>query len=226
MTPEPRSSKIRIMLVEDNAAYRKVIDRGLANEPDMELISQFGSAEFALRSLQDMSTRKVPDLILLDLNLPGISGLDALPEFKQSIPDTHIIVLTQSDKEADILQALSAGASGYLLKASTLDQLTDGIRTVMNGGASIDPGMAIYLLNTLKTRPSKKTEENQLSERELEILTLISEGRIKKEIAAKLKISPRTVENHVRHIYAKLQVPNAPAAVAKAFKTGLLHSKK
>jgi two-component system nitrate/nitrite response regulator NarL len=214
-------NKIRVMLVEDHPGYREVITRALKNEKLIELISQFGTAEIALRSLQDRSTRKVPDLILLDLNLPGLSGLEALPYFKQSIPDTKIIILTQSDKDADILNAISLGAKGYLLKSSTANQIRDGIKTVINGGASLDPAVANLILNTISERPRKVPLEKELSEREMEVLSRLGEGLVKKEIASVLGISITTVADHVAHIYEKLEVRNAPSAVNKAHRLGI-----
>ncbi|MDF7826662.1 response regulator transcription factor [Pontiellaceae bacterium B12227] len=214
--------KIKIMLVEDSPAYRKVIDSTLKGDPDLTLISQFGTAEIALRSLQDMSTRNVPDLILLDLNLPGISGIEALPHFRQSIPDTKIIVLTQSNREADVLAAISAGASGYLLKSNTLDQITEAIVTVMKGGAMLDDKVARFILDTMKkTIPKEDPRENILSTRELQVLTLIGEGLIKKEVADQLGIGIKTVNTHVGHIFEKLEVQNAAAAVNRGHRLGL-----
>lgn len=214
-------TKIKVMLVEDHPGYREVITRALKNEKQIELISQFGTAEIALRSLQDMTTRKVPDLILLDLNLPGLSGIEALPFFKQTIPDAKIIILTQSDKESDILNAISQGAKGYLLKSSTANHIRESIKTVIAGGASLDPGVATFILNTMSGRPQKVTLEKDLSEREMEVLELLGEGLVKKEIASELNISVTTVADHVRHIYEKLEVQNAPSAVNKAHRLGL-----
>lgn len=213
--------KIRVMLVEDNPEYRAVISLALEGEPDIELTSQFGTSEIALRSLQDRSLRKEPDLVLLDLRLPGMDGLDALPFFRSSVPDAKIIVLTQSDHEQDVLRAIVQGASGYLLKSSTLAQITDGIRTVMAGGATLDAGIAKFIMNTLQTRLPKGTIENVLSERELEILSLLGEGLVKKEIADRLGIGYATVDSHVGHIYEKLDVRNAPSAISKAYRLGL-----
>jgi DNA-binding NarL/FixJ family response regulator len=215
------NAKIKIMLVEDHPEYREILELVLGAEPDLELISQFGSAEQALRSLQDQSYPKNPDLLLLDLNLPGMSGLDAMPWFKQQIPDARIIALTQSNKEPDILRAIQQGAAGYLLKSATMDQLIQGIRTVAGGGAIIDPSLAQFILNTLQTNMPQPNPETSLSKRELEILNLLADGLGQKEIASQLGISPNTVLTHVSHIYEKLNVPNAPAAVAKAYKTGL-----
>jgi DNA-binding NarL/FixJ family response regulator len=215
------NNPINIMLIEDHAGYREVITRALKREEDMELIHQFGTAEIALRNLQNAALKESPDVILLDLHLPGMSGLDTIPWIKKYAPHTKIIILTQSDKQADVLSAISQGATGYLLKSATVKQITDGIRTVANGGASLDSGMAMYILNTLESRPPKDELTKNLSGRELEILALLSDGLLKKQIADQLDISITTVAYHVKHIYEKLEVPNAPAAVAKAFKSGL-----
>ena len=213
--------KIRVMLIEDNPEYREVIKLALEDENDIELINQFGTSEIALRSLQDMSTRRDPDLVLLDLRLPGMDGLESLAFFKSAVPDAKIIILTQSDDEADILRAISRGASGYLLKSSTLEQITEGIRSVMDGGASLDAGVARFILDTLQSRLPRTEINNILTDRELEILTLLGEGLVKKEIADQLQISYTTVDTHVGHIYKKLDVTNAPSAISKAYRLGL-----
>ena len=145
--------RIRIILVEDHPEYRDVIEIALSKEPDLELVGEFGTAEAALRSLEDSATRQEADIILLDLNLPGISGIEAIPFFTATIPKVKIIVLTQSDREADVLEAISLGAGGYLLKSSTVASITEGIRSMMDGGAPIDSGIANYILKTLKTAP-------------------------------------------------------------------------
>ena len=121
----------------------------------------------------------------------------------------------------DVVRAISRGAAGYLLKSSTLDQITEGIRTVMGGGAPLDAGVARFILNTLQTKLPQKEIDNILTERELEILTLLGEGLVKKEIADRLQISYTTVDTHVGHIYDKLEVRNAPSAVNKAHRLGL-----
>ncbi len=208
---------LEIMLIEDSAAYRKGIACALEECSDMELVSQFGTAEIALRELN----QKSPDIILLDLNLPGISGLESIPLIKQKAPETKIIILTQSDKEADVLQAIERGASGYLLKASSIDQLVHGIHYVRDGGATLDPNLARFILDTLQQKLSKPSSVASLSKRELEILTLIADGLAQKQIASQLKISIYTVTEHIQNIYEKLNVPNAPSAVAKAYKTGI-----
>jgi DNA-binding NarL/FixJ family response regulator len=213
--------KITIMLVEDNETYRNVISRSLSRDPQMELISQFGTAEIALRSLEDLSTRQVPNIILLDLNLPCMSGLDALPHFHRSLPDTKIIILTQSNNETDVLSAIALGTSGYLLKSATSQQIKEGIQTVMNGGASLDPHVAQFILKTLERPVSKKEPKISLTAKELKILALISEGVEQKDMAKKLFITRNTVAFHIKNIYEKLNVKNAPAAIHKAYKAGI-----
>lgn len=215
-------ANISVMLVEDHAGYREVIARALVRDADLKLLSSFATAEIALRTVQDRSLHAAPDVILLDLNLPGMSGLDAIPLFRRHVPESKIIILTQSNTESDILRAIACGASGYLFKSSTVRQIKDGIRTVMEGGASIDPKVAKFLLTSLKDAEPRYHPIKSLSERELEILAMLAEGLLKKEISDRLGISVTTVAYHVKHIFEKLDVVNAPAAVAKGFQSGLL----
>lgn len=222
MIANTMNRKIRIMMVEDHPEYREIVELALSKESDMELTSQFGTTERALRSLRDREEHLEPDIILLDLHLPGVSGLEAIPHFSTEIPRAKIIILTQSNREEDVLKAIMLGASGYLLKSSTVKQLTEGIRTVMEGGASLDAKLAKFVLTTLKTKLPPSEIEHLLSKRELEVLTMLAEGRVKKEIAEGLHISLTTVVSHVGHIYEKLNTPNAPSAIAKAFQLGIL----
>ncbi|GAA5508169.1 response regulator transcription factor [Novipirellula caenicola] len=212
---------IRVMLVEDNVEYREVIRLALQQETDIELVSQFGTSEIGLRSLQQASESELPDLILLDLRLPGMDGLESLPRFRQSAPQAKIIILTQSNQQQDVLRAIALGASGYLLKSARLSEITEGIRMVAQGGASLDKGVAMYLLESLQQKQSKSDANNLLTDRELEILTLMADGFVKKEIAARLKIGYSTVDTHVAHIYEKLQVTNGPSAVNRAHRLGI-----
>jgi DNA-binding NarL/FixJ family response regulator len=215
------NENVRIMLVEDNVEYREVVRLALEQSQGVELARQFGTAEIALRTLQKASPSEQPDLVLLDLRLPGISGLDALPRFRECVPNTKIIILTQSDREQDVLRAITLGASGYLLKSATLDEITESIQTVMGGGAPLDKGVARFILESLKTRLPKDEDQPQLTERELEIMQLLAEGFVKKEIASQLRIGYSTVDTHVAHIYEKLEVSNAPSAVNRAHRLGL-----
>ncbi len=211
---------IRVMLVEDNAEYRNVVALAIDSTSDIQLLSQFGTAEVALRTVGETHAEK-PDLILLDIRLPGIDGLDAIPGFLEALPDSKIIVLTQSNQEQDVLKAISAGAAGYLLKSTTLDDLICGIRMVAAGGATLDAGVAKFILETLQTNLPAEQRSGLLSAREMEVLTLLAEGLVKKEIAKQLEIGYSTVDTHVGRIYAKLGVTNAPSAVNRAHRLNL-----
>ncbi|MEN8694548.1 MAG: response regulator [Akkermansiaceae bacterium] len=211
---------ITVMLVEDSREYREVIQLALKRDGSIDLLSEFGTAEIALRSIRAPEAPR-PDVILLDLRLPGMSGLDALAHFKDSAPDSKVIILTQSDNEADVLRAIALGAAGYLLKSSTATQIKEGIRVVMSGGGTLDPAVAKFLMTSLQAQLPKTEIENILTDREMEILSLLGDGLVKKQIAEKLSISYPTVDTHVSHIYEKLNVHNAPSAINVAHRLGL-----
>lgn len=221
-------ANIRILLIEDHLGYRQVLERAIKRLPDLKLINQFGTAEGALRSLKTVNPENYPDIILLDLKLPGMSGLETIPWLDKYVEKSKIIILTQSDNEADVLSAISLGASGYLLKSATVSQIMEGIHTVMNGGASLDSGVAKFILKIVQTQSGQPKAKflKPLSEREKEILSLLADGLLRKQIADKLGISITTVAYHVKHIYEKLHVQNAPSAVAKAFRMGIFLPKK
>lgn len=214
--------KIKLMLVEDSHEYRHVIEFTFRDDPVIELVGMFGTAEQALRSLENESAGRLPDVILLDLNLPGISGLKALPELARLTPESKILVLTQSENKADVLGTVKLGAAGYLLKSSSIQELRSGIESVVSGGASLDPRIAQYLLSNLRQDHAGSEGGSILSEREMEILSLISQGLARKEVAEQLDISHKTVANHIAHIFEKLNVPNSPAAIDRAHRLGLL----
>ena len=216
------SQTIKVMLIEDHAGYRETITSALEQTADMELDGSFGTAEVALRSLQPPS-EIAPDIILLDLKLPGMQGLEMIHWIRDYTPTAEIIVLTQSDKDTEVRRALDEGASGYLLKSSTLDQILDGIRAVVSGGSALTPEIARYLVNQIRNQPAAKTIGKALSERETEVLILLSEGLLQKEIAQRLGVSITTVAYHIKHIYEKLDVANAPAAIGEAYRKGVLN---
>ena len=222
--PDP----IKVIIVEDNPEYRNVLKMAFEFDDDIELIGTYGSAEHALRALEPKSKSSTsrPDILLLDLNLPEMSGLEAMKWLREYAPEAPIIVLTQSDSESDVLAAIQKGATGYLLKSSTVQQIKDGIQTVVSGGALLDTKVAQYIMNQIQSAPAKGDSQTNLSSREMEVLELLAEGLVKKEIAGKLGISFFTVSTHIRHVYDKLNVLNAPAAVSTAYQTGILPIKK
>ncbi|WP_018970831.1 response regulator [Rubritalea marina] len=213
---------IKVSVIEDNPHYREVISLALEDEKDIHLISEFGTAEVALRELQAPKNQVTPDLILLDLQLPSMSGLESIPFIKRIDANVKIIILTQSDSEANILRAISEGADGYLLKSASLEEITTSIREVMADGSSLDPSVAKFILQTLKQQLPQTLVESTLTNREIEILEHLADGLVKKEIATALRIGYSTVDSHVSNIYKKLNVKNAPAAVSKAFRQGIL----
>jgi two-component system nitrate/nitrite response regulator NarL len=211
-----------IIMVEDHPEYREIVEMALSRQDDMQLTDQFGTAERALQHLQIGRLDAKPDVILLDLNLPGMGGLEALEEIPKVAPDAKIIILTQSDQEDDVLNAIMLGASGYLLKSSTVGQIVEGIKLVKQGGASLDSRIARFVIDSLKTKLPHHELEQMLSEREIQVLELLADGLVKKQIALKLGIGVTTVVSHVGHIYNKLEASNAPSAIAKGFKLGIL----
>ncbi len=211
---------INIILIEDNPEYRRAIRLGLDRVREISLVAQFGNAEQALRALQTDIQLASSDVVLLDLNLPKLSGLNTIEWVQKYAPSLKILVLTQSYDKQNVLTALERGASGYLLKSSTIKQIRDGILQVIEGDLPLDAKVTGHVIaNMHKTIPSTNA---LLTTRELEILELLSRGKIKKEIAGSLKISEHTVITHVRHIYDKFEVINAPSAISKAYEMGIL----
>ena len=215
-----RSRPMQLMLVEDSAEYRRVITLAIDDQPDMKLVGSFGTTEVALRSLSQQAADERPHILLLDLRLPGMAGLEAIPLFREIAPSLKIIVLSQSDDPEDIYRAIAGGVAGYLLKSATLDEIATGIRMVAAGGASLDKHVARFILDAMQ--PARPSPPPLLTDREREILVLLAEGLVKKEIAIRLGIGYGTVDTHVSHIYAKLNVANAPAAVSVGYRRGIL----
>lgn len=216
-------SAIKTILVEDNPEYRQALSAAIQHLSELKLMGKFGTAEQALRKLQ--VNPHLAEILLLDLNLPKLSGLEALDWIKKYAPGIKVIVLTQSDDKEDVLTALHKGAAGYLLKSAKISQIKEAVLSAMKGGAPIDSQVAPHLIENVipHAAPNKVVGDNGiLSERELEVLRHLGDGLTKKEIAQQLNISTHTVNTHVRHIYEKMDVLNAPAAISKAYKERIL----
>lgn len=216
------NSSISITIVEDHFEYRDTLEMLLGSMPEFKIEGSFGSAEQALRQLESNQNKPNPQIILLDLNLPGMSGIDSIPWFKKYSPESKILIISQSNREADVLRSIKVGANGYLLKSSTMEVIAKGIKDVNAGGAIIDPNLAIFILNLIKNNaPETEAINTELSGREMDVLKLIADGCSQKEIADQLSITKYTVTDHLKSIYVKLGVKNAPQAVAEAFKKKL-----
>jgi DNA-binding NarL/FixJ family response regulator len=223
MTASP-SDTIRIVLIEDNPEYRRALSLAMEHSTGFELVGKFGTAEQALAEMRAGKLSRNVDMVLLDLGLPRMQGLESIPWIQKFAPEARIVVLTQSDKKADVINAIRMGVAGYLLKSSSMESIREGISEVMEGGASIDPEVAMYLLKQIRSPDAEVTKKvmTPLSKRELEVLDCISKGLARKEIGRKLGIAENTVVSHIRHIYDKLNVPNAPSAISSAYQSGIL----
>ena len=218
---ESSTTQIRIWLVEDNEVFRRNVQRVINGLEEMVCDGSYGSAESTFAALQN---NPAPDVILLDVQLPGIDGIAALSKFKEIIPDTRVIILTVFDDAAKIFRAVCAGASGYVLKASGTDKIGESIRQVMRGGAPMTPEVAKKVLDAFAHSDLMPGTEGDygLTAREQEILRLLAEGLLKKEIADALSISVNTVSTHLRRVYDKLHVNTNTGAVAKALREGII----
>ena len=224
MTPPPDKA-VKIVLIEDNPEYRRAISMTMERSEGYDLVGKFGSAEQALAELQKFDSETRIDIVLLDLGLPNMQGLESISWIEKHAPAAKIVVITQSDKRADVIEAIRQGAAGYLLKSSSMQEIREAIDTVMQGGATLDPGVAKYLLDQLQSHWPSSLPDCKLSRRELEVLELISRGLLRKEIAKALSISENIVVTHIRHVYDKLNVSNAPAAIRTAYESGILPTK-
>jgi DNA-binding NarL/FixJ family response regulator len=212
------NSPVEVWLIEDNATFRRSVARTIERQPGFRCEQVFARCEDALIGLQQLSKPKV---ILLDVGLPGMDGISAIPHLRERAPEVAIIILTVFEEEEKIVRAISAGASGYLLKTAPPEEIMRAIREVLAGGAPMNGRIARRVLEMF-SKLTPKHNDYHLTEREREILHHMVGGFIKKEIADKLSLSVHTVDTHLRNIYAKLEVNTRTGAVAKALKERIL----
>jgi DNA-binding NarL/FixJ family response regulator len=210
------AESIRVSIVEDDARVRGSFSRLVDRSPGFCCVSQHCSAEEALEELPTVR----PHVVLMDINLPGKSGVDCVRTLKTLLPEAQVVMLTVYEDTDLIFGALAAGASGYLLKRTPPDELLRGIRDVHRGGSPMTSHIARKVVQSFRQVPGEGSAEEALSPREREVLDYLSRGYLYKEIAAELAISYDTVHTYVRRIYEKLQVHSRTEAVAKHLTRG------
>ena len=208
---------INLWIVEDDAGYRSNLRRSLDLEEHITCSRVFPSC---IEFFEAIETDVHPDLVLMDLGLPGMSGVEGIRKLKTVAPDVTVIVLTVFADKEKVLQSLDAGAAGYLLKTAMPEEIVRGLQQVFLGGAALSPSVAKVVLE--EVRKPNATEEFDLSDREVEVLEQLAEGLSVKEIAAELDIARSTVAGHLEKIYGKLQVQSQSGAVAKALRSGII----
>ena len=211
---------LRVWMLEDHDAFRRNVLRLLGHTPDIQAEHAFSSAEALLEQLSATSAPP-PHVLLLDLGLPGMSGLDVIREVTQRLPDCRIIVLTVFEDEEKISQALTTGACGYLLKTAQPDEIIDAIRQAADGGTPMSPRVARSLIDIL-ARLTQPATHVDLSPREREMLKCLVDGLTNKEIATRMDISTHTVDSYARTLFSKLKVRSRASAVARALKDRLV----
>lgn len=209
---------ISMLIVDDHPVVRDGLVAILGTQPDFEIAGQAASGEAALALFE----RLRPDVILLDLEMPGMDGVEVIKRLRAARPDVKIVVFTAFDTDERILSALQAGAKGYLLKGAPRSELFEAVRIVYQGGSLLQPVVASRLLSQLAGSETAAPPAEELTPREFEVLGLLAQGKPNKEIAADLVISERTVKFHISAILAKLGATNRTEAVTIALQQGLI----
>ena len=208
-----------VWVVEDSALYRDTLASVIDRSDRFRCAQIFGDGQSAVDALNE--GKELPRVILMDLALPGMNGIECTRAIRKRTPSIPVVMLTVNQSNDRIFEAICAGASGYMLKSDTSDDILRGIGTALDGGAAIDGQIARRVLEMFSRMVTPKADYG-LSEREREILELLVDGNTKQRIAAQLQLSPHTIDGHVRNIYSKLHVNNRSGAVAKAVKENLL----
>jgi DNA-binding NarL/FixJ family response regulator len=219
--PEP----IRAMIVDDHALFRRGLEMVLDEEADIEVVDQASDGSEAV----EKAGESLPDVVLMDIRMPRSSGIEACRAMKEVAPSAKIVMLTISDEEEDLFEAIRAGASGYLLKDLPLDEVAETVRAVHGGQSLINPSMAGKLLTEFATLAKRDGQERvqpvpppRLTDREMQVLKLVARGMNNRDIAKELFISENTVKNHVRNILEKLQIHSRMEAVMVAVREKLI----
>jgi two-component system NarL family response regulator len=215
-----------VLIVDDHALFRRGLQMVLRQEPDIDVVGEAADGNEAV----EMAQESMPDVILMDVRMPHRTGIEATNQIKDLLPHVKILMLTISDEEADLYEAIKAGASGYLLKEIPIDEVSEAIRSVWAGQSRLSPSMAAKLLTEFAAMSKRAAETRQLpaprlTEREMEVLRLVAQGLNNRDIAGKLFISENTVKNHIRNILEKLHLHSRMEAVVYAVREKLLEIK-
>lgn len=211
----------RVLLVDDHDLFRTGL-RNLLEEQGIHVVGEADTGTEALRKIREVA----PEVVLMDINMPGISGVEATRQIAMIAPLTRVVVLTISDQDADVMDAIVAGACGYVLKDASIQELIRGIRAAAAGESLISPAIATKVLQRVRSTGSSRHEaeliRSELSDREIQVLKLVANGHDNARIAANLHISPKTVKNHISNILMKLQIENRIQAAVYAVRSGLV----
>ena len=215
------SETLRVLLADDQDLFRSGL-RNLLEEQGLEIVGEAATGTEAVAHVSDLS----PDVVVMDLNMPGMGGVEATRHIAEIAPLTRVVVLTVSDEDSDVTDAILAGACGYLLKDASIHELVAGIRAAARGEALISPHIAGKVLQRVRATSAHSGIEalirTELSDREIEVLKLIANGNDNALIAAELHISPKTVKNHISNILMKLQIDNRIQAAVYAVRSGIV----
>jgi len=208
---------LRLVVVDDHALFRRGLVGLLEEMPGFSVVGQAGDGQQALPVIE----KARPDVVLLDLNMPNMDGITALRALRERKLPVKVLMLTISQNDTDLLDAIRAGADGYLLKNTEPDELRRAIRRVAEGQGALSPEVTAPILRAI-SRSAAEDQTHMLSERELDVLGCLVDGLTTQQIASRLFISENTVKTHVRHIFEKLEVSNRAEAVGKAMQMGII----
>jgi DNA-binding NarL/FixJ family response regulator len=218
---EQNVTSVRVLLVDDHDLFRTGL-RNLLEERGIQIAGEAGEGADAVRLVRELA----PEVVVMDLHMPGMTGIEAIRQIHGFAPLTRVLVLTISDQDDDVLDAILAGACGYLLKDASVDELIRGIGAAAVGESLVSPAIAGKVLQQVRATAvspeAADTIRAELSERELDVLKLIAAGNDNAMIAAQLHISPKTVKNHISNILMKLQIENRIQAAVYAVRSGLV----
>ena len=205
--------KIKILMADDHPVVRAGIRGMLETQPDFEVIAEAKNGQEAIEQVSKLK----PDVVLMDLRMPEMDGVEAISKIKESYPDMHILVLTTYDTDADIVRAVEAGATGYLLKDAPRDELFRAVRATARGETVLAPPVAARLMGKVRDKG-----DTALTAREIDVLMLVARGASNQDVGEKLHVSTATVKSHLLQIYQKLGVSDRTAAVTTAIERGII----